>query len=146
VVIGRGCLGRPWLFRELAEAFAGRPITPPPGLGEVIGTMVEHARLLVDQFGSERGIRSFRKHTSWYLKGFVVGGDARRQLGSLESLDQIGDILQDVDRDQPFPVETGREPRGHTHGPRPVKLPHGYLRHPESVSPLAEAATAVSGG
>lgn len=147
VVIGRGCLGRPWLFRELAEAFAGKSATPPPGMGEVIGIMVEHARLLVDQFGSDRGIRSFRKHTSWYLKGFVVGGDARRRLGALESVEEIEEILRGVDVDQAFPSEAARAPRGHTHGPRPVRLPHGYLRQPEAMSPLTEAAAvAVSGG
>jgi nifR3 family TIM-barrel protein len=147
VVIGRGCLGRPWLFRELAEGFAGVPISPPPGLGEVTRIMVEHAGLLVDQFGPERGIRSFRKHTSWYLKGFVVGSEARRRLRALEWVGQIEAILQGVDSDQPFPVEAARSPRGHTQGPRPVKLPYGYLRHPEAMTPLpAAAAAVVSGG
>jgi nifR3 family TIM-barrel protein len=147
VVIGRGCLGRPWLFRELAEAFAGERTTPPPRLGEVIEIMIEHARLLVDQFGPDRGIRSFRKHTSWYLKGFVVGGDTRRRLGALESVEEIGEILTGVDVDQPFPADAARSPRGHTHGPRPVKLPHWYLRDPLSRVLLPRSAgAAVAGG
>jgi nifR3 family TIM-barrel protein len=147
VVVGRGCLGRPWLFRELAEAFAGQPITPPPGLAEVVGIMVDHARLLVDQFGEERGMRSFRKHPSWYLNGFVVGGEVRRRLSAIESSDQIEEIMAGVDLDQGFPATAARSPRGHTHGPRPVKLPHGYLNDPEAMDRLPRAAGyAVSGG
>jgi nifR3 family TIM-barrel protein len=147
VVIGRGCLGRPWLFRELAEAFAGRPITPPPGLREVVAIMMEHVRLLVDQFGPDRGLRSFRKHPSWYLKGFVVGAGARRRLSAIEAVAEIEEILAGVDFDQDFPAEAARSPRGHTHGPRPVKLPHGYLNDPEAMGRLPRAAGyAVSGG
>jgi nifR3 family TIM-barrel protein len=147
VVIGRGCLGRPWLFRELGEAFAGRPITPPPGLGEVVAIMMEHARLLVDQFGPDRAMRSFRKHTSWYLKGFVVGAETRRRLSAIETIEEIEEIMAGVDFDQDFPPEAARSPRGHTHGPRPVKLPHGYLNDPEAMERLPKAAgIAVSGG
>jgi nifR3 family TIM-barrel protein len=147
VIVGRGCLGRPWLFRELTEAFAGDPITPPPGLRAIAGIMIDHAGLLVDQFGQERGIRSFRKHTSWYLKGFVVGHDARRDLNQAESVAQVEEILAGVDLRQDFPIAAARMPRGHTHGPRPVKLPHNYLNDPEGMEHLSRAAgVAVSGG
>ena len=73
VVIGRGCLGRPWLFRDLAAAFQGDPVPPPPLLGEICATMAMHAYALVDWFGPVIGIREFRKHTSWYLSGYPVG-------------------------------------------------------------------------
>ncbi|MDH3260466.1 MAG: tRNA-dihydrouridine synthase [Acidimicrobiia bacterium] len=143
VVVGRGCLGRPWLFRELAEAFAGKPITPPPGLREIGSIMIDHAELLVEQFGVERGIRSFRKHTSWYLKGFVVGSLARRRLNLTESVEEVAG----VDLDQDFPGAAARTPRGHTHGPRPVKLPHHYLNDPDAMERLPPGASlAVSGG
>lgn len=147
VVVGRGCLGRPWLFRELAEAFSGNPITPPPDLRQVATIMTHHAQLLVEQFGSVRGIRSFRKHTSWYLKGFVVGSEVRRRLNLVETVEEIEAILSDLDLDQPFPPEAGRMARGHTHGPKPVKLPHGYLKDRDLAERLpAAAAVAVSGG
>lgn len=147
VVVGRGCLGRPWLFRDLTEAFAGRPITPPPGLGEVAGIMIDHARLLVDQFGPDRGLRSFRKHPAWYLNGFVVGGDVRRRLSAVRSVDEMDELMAGVDLEQDYPTEAVRSPRGHTHGPRPVKLPHGYLNDPDSLERVPRAAGhAVSGG
>jgi tRNA-dihydrouridine synthase len=147
VVVGRGCLGRPWLFGELAEAFAGRPITPPPGLREVASIMIDHAELLVAQYGGGRGIRSFRKHTSWYLNGFVVGHEVRRRLQAVETVDRIKELMGRVDLDQDFPAEAARRPRGHTHGPRPVKLPHRYLDDPDVLERLSPAASlAVSGG
>lgn len=147
VVVGRGCLGRPWLFRELAEGFAGLPMTAPPTLGEVVDIMVEHAQLLIDWFDEHRGIRSFRKHTSWYLKGYTVGKDIRTGLHSIETVADVRAMFDGVDLSQPFPSEAAAMPRGHTHGPRPVKVPYGYLDDPEAMGPLnAAASVAVSGG
>ena len=78
VVVGRGCLGRPWLFRDLAAAFArSEPRRDPdasPTLGEVRAMMRRHAELLSEHMGEERGCKEFRKHVSWYLKGFRAGG------------------------------------------------------------------------
>ncbi|MGZ8755015.1 MAG: tRNA dihydrouridine synthase DusB [Acidimicrobiia bacterium] len=147
VVVGRGCLGRPWLFGELAQALAGRPITPPPGLRAVASIMIDHAELLVAQYGARRGMRSFRKHAAWYLNGFVVGHDVRRRLAAVETVEQITALMSSVDLDQDFPAEAARRPRGHTHGPRPVKLPHRYLDDPDTIEHLSPAAgLAVSGG
>ena len=147
VVVGRGCLGRPWLFGELAEVFSGRAPSPAPNLGEVIEVMLEHAELLVEWFGEFRGIRSFRKHPSWYLKGFVAGSQVRRELNMVENTDDIRRLVDQLDVDQPFPEGASRMIRGHSHGPRPVKLPYGYLdsRVAEAALP-PEAAVAVSGG
>ena len=110
IVVGRGCLGRPWLFRELAEAFAGRPITPPPGLREVASIMIDHAELLVDRYGPRRALRTFRKHTSWYLHGFVVGHEVRRRLNEVDTVDQIRELMAGVDLDQDFPIGAARRP------------------------------------
>ena len=74
VVVGRGCLGNPWLFRDLAAVFAGGEPGPVPVLGEVAAVMLEHAELLVDWAGERSGISQFRKHTSWYLTAYPVGG------------------------------------------------------------------------
>lgn len=147
IVVGRGCLGRPWLFRELAEGFDGVEQTTPPTLGEVADFMTEHAALLVDWFGEHRGIRSFRKHSSWYLKGYVIGRDLRQGLHSVESVDDVRRQFDDVDLSQAFPPAAASMARGHTNGPRPVKLPYGYLEDPESIGTLTpQAAVAVSGG
>ncbi len=146
VVVGRGCLGRPWLFRDLADVFAGRPHQTPPDSGEVAGIMIRHAGLLVDHFGERVGISLFRKHPSWYLKGFPAGPVMRDALARVESVDQVGEILAAWDHDIPFPVEANRMVRGHSHGPRPVRLPHGFLDTREGDSLGREAEQVISGG
>jgi nifR3 family TIM-barrel protein len=146
VVVGRGCLGRPWLFRDLADALAGRAIEPPPGSGEVAEIMLRHARLLVDDFGDRVGISLFRKHPSWYLKGFPAGPAMRDALARVESVEQLQEILTEWDPDIPFPSEANKMVRGHSHGPRPVRLPHGFLDHREGDRLGREAEQVVSGG
>src|SRR5688572_2009928 len=131
VVVGRGCLGRPWLFRDLAAAFAGQGPTPgavaTPSLGEVTAMMRRHAELLCRHMGEERGCKEFRKHVSWYLKGFAAGGDMRRDLALVSSLAALDELLSGLDPDEPFPVATFGTPRGRQGSPRRVVLPEGWL-------------------
>jgi nifR3 family TIM-barrel protein len=147
VVVGRGCLGRPWFFRELEEELTGVERTPPPTLGEVAGVMARHAEMLVEWFGAAVGIRSFRKHPGWYLKGFPIGNDVRRRLNQVADLAELGHLLHELDHDLPHPANIADARRGHTHGPRKVRLPHGFLDDPDELPHLpAAAAEAVSGG
>ena len=147
VVVGRGCLGRPWLFRDLAAAFAGDPIPSPPDLGSICTTMERHATLLAAWFGEQHGLKEFRKHTGWYLQGFVIGSALRRDLRTVETLDQLDDLLAPLDPTAPFPVEALRMPRGHTHGPKPVTVPEGWFDHPDVTDRLdRDADLVVSGG
>jgi nifR3 family TIM-barrel protein len=140
VVIGRGCLGRPWLFADLAAAFAGRTERRLPMLGEVAGAMRRHAELLADWAGEDVGLRDFRKHVAWYLKGFAVGSDVRAALGGVSTLAGLDDLLGKLDADQPFPHEVLGRPRGRTSGRRGVALPEGWLasRHECAVPEGAE--------
>jgi nifR3 family TIM-barrel protein len=144
VVVGRGCLGRPWLFRDLADAYAGRAVRPAPTLGEVTEVLSRHARLLVDWFGADRGVRELRKHTGWYLTGYPVGPEARRSLANVSSIGELDDLLGRLDP----ALAVGRDglPRGHTHGPRRVLLPHGWLERPDDATPPEGADVLVSGG
>lgn len=146
VVVGRGCLGRPWLFRDLADAFAGRPVGPPPGLGEIVAMMSAHAHLLAQWFGEDIGIRQFRKHSGWYLTGFPVGSSVRRSLGQAVTLAEVEDLLAGLDPTLAFPPEAMRMARGHTNGPRPVRLPAGWLDSVDDLTPPAGGDTLVSGG
>ena len=146
VVVGRGCLGRPWLFGELADVFAGRAPRTPPALGEVASIMRRHAASLCDTAGEANGIRDFRKHTSWYLTGFPVGGQMRRRLAMVASLAELHALLDTLDPATPFPPDAGRLPRGHTHGPRPVALPDRWLDTIDDPTPPAGAELLVSGG
>jgi nifR3 family TIM-barrel protein len=128
VVIGRGCLGRPWLFADLAAAFAGSPDRALPSLGEVAALMYRHAELLTAWLGTEReGVTDFRKHVAWYLKGFPAGGELRRAMAMASSLAQLSDLLAELDHAVPFPREILGQPRGRTGTPGRVVLPEGWL-------------------
>jgi nifR3 family TIM-barrel protein len=127
VVVGRGCLGRPWLFADLAAAFAGKEPAPPPRLGEVAEVMATHAQLLAAWMGEAAAMRDFRKHTGWYLTGYPVGPEVRRELANLSTLTELHDRLGRLDPAVTLLPGGLRIRRGHTNGPRPVHLPHGWL-------------------
>ena len=158
VVVGRGCLGRPWLFRDLAAAFAGEAAMVPegaqrpsgralPSLGEVVAMMRRHAELLCQHMGEERGCKEFRKHISWYLKGFRAGGELRRSLGLVSSLAILDDLLAELDPSEPFPVQELGSPRGRQGSPRRVVLPDGWLDDTDGTGcAIREDAADTSGG
>jgi nifR3 family TIM-barrel protein len=146
VVVGRGCLGRPWLFADLAAAFAGRPERVRPGLDAVARAMRRHAELLTEWLGEERGVVDFRKHVAWYLKGFAVGSELRRAMATSSSLAELDDHLARLDTSQPFPDAVVGQPRGRTSGARSVALPEGWLATRESRDVPLGAELADGGG
>jgi nifR3 family TIM-barrel protein len=128
VVVGRGCLGRPWLFGDLAAAFRGDDQVARPSLGTVAATIRRHAELLVEFFDSEeRACRDIRKHVAWYFKGYPVGGDLRASLATVESLQQLDDLLGTLDWEMPYPGEGAEGPRGRAGSPKRTTLPDGWL-------------------
>ncbi len=140
VVVGRGCLGRPWLFGDLAAAFAGSDTRYRPGLGQVADAFRRHAELLVEFFGEEdRACRDIRKHVAWYFKGYPVGGDARRELAAVESLAHMDELLGRLDRDIPYVAEGIEGQRGRAGSPRTPALPDGWLDSPELTPAQREA-------
>ncbi|SDR16635.1 putative TIM-barrel protein, nifR3 family [Thermostaphylospora chromogena] len=147
VVVGRGCLGRPWLFRDLARAMEGSAERCRPPLGEVAATMARHAELLVECFGSEtHALADFRKHVGWYLKGFTVGAATRAALTSARTLDELRARLAELDAAQPWP-QAAEGPRGKSNTRRRVHLPDGWLDDPyEEVALDAAAEADTSGG
>ncbi len=130
VVIGRGCLGRPWIFGDLEAALSGRDVPDPPRLSAVVPVMLAHAEGLMSWFGADHGIREFRKHTGWYLKGYPVGGAVRAALGTVSGLGELEALLGELP-DAELPLENQRVARGHTRGPQVVALPEGWLEDPE---------------
>jgi nifR3 family TIM-barrel protein len=148
VVVGRGCLGRPWLFRDLAAAFEGEEVATLPRLGEVAAMMRRHAELLSAHMGEERGCKEFRKHVSWYLKGFPAGGDLRRDLALVSTLADLDGLLEQLDSDAAFPVAELGTPRGRQGSPRKgVALPEGWLDDTDGTgSVVREEASETTGG
>lgn len=147
VEVGRGCLGRPWLFRDLADAFAGRPTRTLPTLGQVAAMIRRHAELLV-RYEGLHGLVDMRKHMAWYLKGFPVGGETRHALGTISTFEQLDALLATLDAGAPFPVKELGRPRGRQGTPRrKVVMPTGWLdgRSLDGAD-LSEAELQVSGG
>jgi len=151
VVVGRGCLGRPWLFTDLAAAFAGKTARVRPNLGQVAQTMRRHTEYLVDFYGSEfKACQDIRKHIAWYLKGFPAGRDVRQGLALVDSLAALDDLIAGLDLDAPWPGEPAEGQRGRAGSPRRVALPDGWLDSRElneaSAAVVAQAELSVSGG
>src|SRR5438105_10840865 len=129
VIVGRGCLGRPWLFRDLADVFNGREPADPPGLSEVLEIMFAHAQKLSNWFGERVAMRSFRRHVSWYTKGFRMTSAIRDGMMRIETLHDLHALFSDVDRSQPFPPSAMRVIRGKATGVQKVSLPAGFLEN-----------------
>jgi nifR3 family TIM-barrel protein len=147
VVVGRGCLGRPWLFRDLAAVFAGREPDGPPRLGEIVSVLIEHAELLAEWCGEAPGLRAFRKHAAWYTKGFRDSARIRERLSRVSTLAELRAEVGDLDPDEPFPPHALRVPRGKRAGRQRVALPAGYLdRLDDDTPPCPEAEDPASGG
>ncbi len=148
VVIGRGCLGRPWLFRDLADAFAGRQTRTLPTLGQVAAMVRRHAELLAGLSSEQHGLTDLRKHMAWYFKGFPVGSEIRRGLGLVSSFAQLDQQLEQLDPDVPFPVTELGAPRGRQGAPRErVIVPEGWLDDRGGADlDLALAEIGTSGG
>jgi nifR3 family TIM-barrel protein len=151
VVVGRGCLGRPWLFGDLAAAFTGEDSKAEPTLGEVAHAFQRHAELLLDFFGDEnRACRDIRKHVAWYFKGYAVGGELRAALATSGSLQEIADLLGQLDGDQPYPGADAEGQRGRAGTPKVPHLPDRWLDSRELQethrAELTEAELDTSGG
>jgi len=136
VIVGRGCLGRPWLFRDLADIFACRTPSNPPGFGEVVNIMFRHARLMASWFGERLGVVSFRRHASWYTKGFRMTSELRAGLMRVESVADLEKLFENAEREQPFPPSAMRVIRGKSSGmQKKVSLPAGYLDNLNDATP-----------
>jgi putative TIM-barrel protein, nifR3 family len=148
VVVGRGCLGRPWLFRDLADAFSGSQRRTLPTLGEVAAMVRRHAELLAGLYGEKHGLTDLRKHMAWYFKGFGVGGELRRGLAMISSFVELDALLAQLDADQPFPEVDLGAPRGRQGTARDhVILPYGWLDSTElGDADLSSAESDASGG
>jgi nifR3 family TIM-barrel protein len=129
VVVGRGCLGRPWLFGDLAAAFSGEQLKSEPTLGFVAGAFRRHAELLTEFFDGdeEHAVRDMRKHVAWYFKGYPVGGETRAALAMSSSLQELDDLLGTLDADQPYPGADAEGQRGRAGAPKKPVLPYGWL-------------------
>ena len=145
VVIGRGCLGRPWLFAELSAELNGFDAPTPPTLGEVAAIIVRHGELLADHHGEDKGMREIRKHVAWYLRGFPAGAETRQRMSLVSTVDELRELVGALPAATPFPAD-GHGPRGRQGSPAKVALPDGWLDDPQEDIVPADAEVMHSGG
>ena len=155
VIVGRGCLGRPWLFGELADVFDGKEPDRPPNLGQVIKVAIRHAEALSDFFQEEPAVKQMRKWIGWYTKGVHGSAAIRGALNTVESLDDLRSVLMSLPPEEEFPLRALRMGRAKRGGKQRVKLPEGYLddlqddtppKGPRSIKEIEEWERAHSGG
>jgi nifR3 family TIM-barrel protein len=149
VIVGRGCLRRPWLFGELAQVFDGGEPAAQPRFGEVAAVMCEHAERMVDFFGPLIGMRQMRKWCLWYTSGFRGAARLREPFLHIEGLDEMRALLAELDPDEPFPLDALRRSRCKDRRTQDVRLPDGYLKQRDDDAPPPvdlEWDAALSGG
>ena len=155
VIVGRGTLGRPWLFGELADVFDGREPRTPPRMGEIAKIAHDHAERLIALFGPDHGMRQMRKWCTWYTVGFRGSAKVRAELVRVSELEEMDRVLAQLDFDEPFPIGALHAHRGKGSRTQCVKLPEGYLENrdddtppksPHSAAELEAFERALSGG
>lgn len=126
IVVGRGCQGRPWIFTDLVADSHGSTVRARPTFREVAAIIHRHADYSIEHFGDElRAMREMRKHITWYLRGFSVGGERRRELALVSTLDELDERLADIP-DQDYP-EAAEGPRGRAGTEKKPHLPEFWL-------------------
>jgi nifR3 family TIM-barrel protein len=140
VVVGRGALGRPWLFADLQALRDGRAERLSPSLGFVLTVIKRHALGLIEFTGSqERALTDLRRHMSWYLKGYPVGGAERAAAHRLTSLAELDRLIGALDPTAPYPGAAAEAPRGRAGTPKRPRLPDGWLDSRE-LTPAHQSA------
>ncbi|WCZ39560.1 tRNA dihydrouridine synthase DusB [Corynebacterium jeddahense] len=145
VEVGRGCLGRPWLFAQLGAQLRGDAIPPEPTLGQVARIIYRHAELLAAHDGEEHACRDIRKHTGWYLRGFPVGGEFRKSLAQVTSLAELRERLAPI-ADSDERAEHADDARGRQGSAGKIALPEGWLDDPEDEAVPEGAEIENNGG
>ena len=96
VMVGRGALGRPWIFKEINEYLKNGTLPTPPSTEEKLNIMISQIERMCELKGEYLGIRQSRKHIVWYLKGFKGAASLRNEAGHVSSMEEIKSLVQKV--------------------------------------------------
>ena len=92
LMVGRGALGRPWVFSQINAYLQNGIILPEPPVSERMRVMVKHVRKICEYKGERIGIREARKHASWYARGIRGAAKYRKDLSLIESIEQLEEL------------------------------------------------------
>jgi nifR3 family TIM-barrel protein len=101
VMVGRGCLGRPWVFAHINHFLATGDELPEPGLQERIAIVREHHAGLKQLKGERTARLEMRKHTAWYLRGLPGAAEIRRRVNTCEDEQAWLDLLAGLEQGLP---------------------------------------------
>lgn len=96
IMVGRGALGRPWVFSQINAYLEHEVILPEPPVSERMRVMVKHIKRICEYKGERVGIREARKHAAWYIKGIKGAASYRQQVGMLENIEQLEELAYKI--------------------------------------------------
>ncbi len=96
IMVGRGALGNPWIFREINAYLGEDKLLPKPDLDEKLSVLSRHITDLVKYKGEYVGMREARKHTAYYLKGFKNAAKLRNLAFSMQTLEDLQHLLSEI--------------------------------------------------
>ena len=96
LLVGRGALGRPWVFSQISAYLKNEVVLPEPPLSEQMRVMVKHIERICEYKGEKVGIREARKHAAWYIKGIRGAASYRQQVGALSSVDELKELAYKI--------------------------------------------------
>ena len=124
VMIGRGALGRPWIFRQIEDFLQTRQTPPEPPLQEKFDVLRWHVAEEITLHGERRGILRMRRHMGWYVRGLPDAAELRQRLMTAIDYRQVSEMLSDYEHAHPFADATppgndpgAAQPLSHTRGP-----------------------------
>src|SRR5262249_11066385 len=126
--------------------FNGRELVDFLNFTNMLEIMFHHTHKLSNWFEKRLAIHSFHHHASWYTKGFRLSSEVRAALMRIETVTQLDDLFQDVDRSQPFPPSAMRVVRGKATGTQKVALPVGFLNNLNNDTPLESSDVEIGDG
>ncbi len=96
VMIGRGALGNPWIFREVTAAWRGEEVPPPPEITEKKQVMKRHFCDMIELKGDRVAVREMRKHMGWYLKGLPGSAAIRGKINQIDDADALLQMIGEI--------------------------------------------------
>lgn len=97
VMIARGALGNPWIFRDAVALWQGNPLPPPPTNAEKVQMLLTHLDMVVADKGDRIAVREMRKHVGWYVKGMRGASYIKREINQIDDIalmrEAIGNIM-----------------------------------------------------
>ena len=96
LLVGRGALGRPWVFQQIEAYLKHEVLLPEPPVAERMRVMVQHIKTICDYKGERIGIREARKHAAWYIRGIRGAAAYRQRVGALSSIEELERLAYEI--------------------------------------------------